>query len=304
MSWQATQAVLAGTNLLKDADYGGFRILLALAQFATADGVIGVTGNQRKCVGQARIAADARVHTNTVKNWIPRLVERGELVIADSGGNGRGRWTVYQLPQCEVVEIERKTEIEPDNPDLMVQDGDLMVQGQSSDNANTLVPLAETLVQAIELLGQHNALLGQHNALLGQANGTNGTSLSHTRRINQITNYDPTMIQLLPTTPDDVTNGENGGGGGGEVMDDSVFEIIELISGFGIWENIAIELAALPQCTAEFVGKHVDLATRDGINPQTLVWRLRNGVPVHEKPKSSHANRRVVDDGLLASIKR
>ena len=96
MSWQAMGAVQERSQFVGNSDITGFRVLLAIAWYADETGVAGRPGEQWACPSQRTIAERARVHRNTVQNWLPRLVEAGELAL-ERYGAGRGAHTVYRI---------------------------------------------------------------------------------------------------------------------------------------------------------------------------------------------------------------
>lgn len=288
-SYRVGQAVRATTALTENADFGGYRILLALAERAFDDGTVGVAGSSKTCVGQARIAKDARVHPNTVGNWLPRLVERGELIIAEKGGNGRGRWTVYQLPHVEKHTFEQRMPYESeDGSDALPQASDVLPQPYSTDSnltpvdniVDNLILMAQQikeLTQAIHLLTQASEVLPQANDVLPQAIATIDTSPSHTggRTITKPTKPTKNQLEPLPPTTHEVIASpqEHSGGGSGDKG-----EVVTILKDFKVWSKTANELAALPHCTLDYVSRHIDQAQRDKINPRTLAWRLENAI--------------------------
>ncbi len=89
-------------------NFAPYKIMLALAWYADSNGRIGHPGDFRKCPGQRAIADRAGVSKTTVNKWLGLIVEAGELSIVESGGSGRGTWTVYQI-ELEMDEVDAGT---------------------------------------------------------------------------------------------------------------------------------------------------------------------------------------------------
>lgn len=99
MSYQAMGAVQLRSRYREDTpdNFAPYKILMALAWFADGSGRVGQPGDFRKCPGQRAIADRAGVSKTTVNKWLGLMVEAGELSIVESGGSGRGTWSVYQI---------------------------------------------------------------------------------------------------------------------------------------------------------------------------------------------------------------
>ena len=99
MSYQAMGAVQLRSRYREDTpdNFAPYKILMALAWFADGNGRVGQPGDFRKCPGQRAIADRAGVSKTTVNKWLGLMVEAGELSIVESGGSGRGTWSVYQI---------------------------------------------------------------------------------------------------------------------------------------------------------------------------------------------------------------
>ena len=167
MSYQAMEAVQDSSQYsepLPEND-APFRIMLAIARYADRFGVAGVAGQYRKCPSQRAIAKTSKLHHNTVNAWLPRLVEAGEIVL-ESGGSGRGSWTVYHIA-LPIESDERSGEMSQ----VMSQPAELMSQGISQQ----LEEISQGISHLTQLISQG---MSQGNGLMSQGNVTNVTSPS------------------------------------------------------------------------------------------------------------------------------
>jgi hypothetical protein len=136
-----------------------FRILMAIAERADVNGVTGKAGDLKACPNRETIANDARVHKNTLANWLPLLAEAGELAY-EVHGDGRGRHTVYRL----LLPLDINTTYS----DYATID--------TSDQASVVSIGSHNDTYKLDLLTQQVALLTQQVALLTQGRGVIDTS--------------------------------------------------------------------------------------------------------------------------------
>lgn len=167
MSREAMEAVQDHSRFQSatEESYYPFRVLLAIASFADPDGVAGVPGEHRECPSHRAIADRAHVHRNTIPKTLKTLQDSGELEIADSGGAGRGSWTVYRI--CLPIDRGSRVPIKRE-----------MAHDQSEDEAINRVPLLQEMAQAMERMAHE---LAQVKELMAHENGTNGTRLQRER---------------------------------------------------------------------------------------------------------------------------
>jgi len=189
MSYQAMEAVQDHSRYTEDTpeNFAPFKIMMAIARYADRTGVAGVAGQYRKCPSFRAIAKKANVHRNTVSNWIPKLVETGEITI-ETGGSGRASWTVYYI-QLPIESDARAAE-----PATMAQG---TAQGTAQGMAQAIETMAQEIAQVRALMAQG---IAQGGALMAQGNGTNGTSpLSKSGQIQDTEIHDETLKQTDPT---------------------------------------------------------------------------------------------------------
>jgi hypothetical protein len=140
-------------------DFVPFRILMAIARRADVNGVTGIAGDQASCPSRGTIAADAKLHKNTVDNWLPILAESGELSYT-LYGKGRGRHTVYQinLPMDDVTILPTiATSISGyANIDTSNQTDDVTISSRNDTSQ------LELLSQQVALLSHQIEVLSQH----------------------------------------------------------------------------------------------------------------------------------------------
>ena len=191
MSYQAMEAVQDYSQYRHDdkENFAPFKIMLAIARNADRVGVAGVSGEHRKCLSHRGIAKIASVHRNTVSNWIPKLIQSGEITI-ETGGSGRATWTVYFL-QLPIDDTTRTAE-----PATSPQE---MAQASPQGMAQDIELLAQRMAHLSELLAQ---ALAQGVATSPQNIATNGTSpLSKSDQIQDTLIQPETQIQP-ETAPD------------------------------------------------------------------------------------------------------
>lgn len=156
MSYQAMGAVQLHSQYREDTpdNFAPYKIMLALAWYADSNGRIGQPGDFRKCPGQRAIADRAGVSKTTVNKWLPLIIETGELSIAESGGSGRGSWTVYQI------------ELEMDESDAGTLSETTYQQSRegATDDAGTLLERTYQLMQrTYQLMYQQSQRTYQQN---------------------------------------------------------------------------------------------------------------------------------------------
>jgi hypothetical protein len=147
-------------------DFVPFRILMAIARRADVNGVTGIAGDQANCPSRGTIADEAKVHKNTVDNWLPILAQSGELSY-EVYGQGRARHTVYRL-LLPLDDVPLTPIIDTSYPGY----ANIVTSNQTSD-----VPIhSHNDTRQLELLTQQVALLTQQIQVLTQHIVTNATS--------------------------------------------------------------------------------------------------------------------------------
>lgn len=155
MSYQAVEAV---QDYSKIDDHAGLCIMYAIARYADANGVAGA--NTKETSPSVRTLAEkARVHRNTVINWLPKLEAAGELKI-ERFGKGRGAWNRYTI----MLPIEN-------NGTSPVSNG----TNGTSIGTSHVVPIDENnvtsqmaqMAQRIDLMAQKIELMAQEMAHIG-----------------------------------------------------------------------------------------------------------------------------------------
>lgn len=195
MSFQAFEAVQDHSEWARgDENSTGFKIMLAIARFANKEGVAGVKGDHKKCPSVRALANVAHVHYNSVQNWIPLLVESGELTV-DKYGKGRGSHQVYtiNLP-LDSPTVGYLSGDETDKSDVTINQNNVTSTGQKQDDdvatRSIVTPQSVTIdefnviskdvTKIMESLVTLTNEMSHMKQLMSQANVTNVTSMNVT----------------------------------------------------------------------------------------------------------------------------
>ncbi len=200
MSFQAMEAVQDHSKWVKgDENATGYKVMMAIARFANKKGIAGVAGDHKKCPSVRTLAEKAGLHHNSVQNWLPLLVESGELSI-EKHGKGRGSHQVYtiNLPINTNVTLSESIVTLPKSDVTLIEnnvtsDINVTPQGVTIEDFNVLSESVTKLAGTVVTLQQ---LMSHHIELMSHSNVTNVTSQSVTDTVD-------TKLNTSPAEPED-----------------------------------------------------------------------------------------------------
>lgn len=97
MSSEAIRAVRSQSTFNTADTWPEIQALLEIAEYANPEGVTGIAGDKRKCIGLNRLAQVAGVHRNSIMDVLERIKEAGELDWEKHGNWGRAIHYVFKI---------------------------------------------------------------------------------------------------------------------------------------------------------------------------------------------------------------